>query len=334
MSFSFAPFIDIDSSFFRLSLLAVVLVFQIILGVILPGQSHKPPHVHWFAQSLLAALSSKLNRPNRSKGSLKIRGLLAFIFMTVVGWSVGRMAEIISLTVSYGWVIVPFLVWGCVNVIVPWRMMRGLIAQDSPQAVLKHSKALSDLTHISFKGQDGHTAARAGVMYMAYSFLRFLATPVLFYAFFGIIGLMAYVFVSASVKGMDYYLYNPFFRLFVLMENLMDFIPARLSAAVLYFSAYITPTARPQKSLVTVFDGAQKFPGISLGTVFKSYAGACDTSLGGAVVYKDGSKVLLNWLGAKNASAKAGVAELKRAFLLHVYGSVLILLILLLTIYL
>lgn len=326
MPFSFAPFIEIDTEFFRLSVLAVIMVFQIILGVLLPGQSHRPPHTHWFAQSLLAALSDKLNRPNRSKGSLKVRGFLSFMFMLLVAWSIARMATVLALNVQFGWLIMPFLVWGAVNVIVPWRMMRGLIAQKTPDDLLKNSAALSDLTGLSFKGQDGHTVARASVFYGAFSLLRYMVAPMLFYAVFGIMGLMLYVFASVSFRKFDVYLYGPFARLFVVSENLLDFVPARLTAMILYFAAFITPTGHPQKSLHCVYDGAQKFPGLSLGTVFKSYAGACDVSLGGAIVYKDSAKILLPWIGPNGASAQAGIAEVKRGFLLHVYATIFVLL--------
>ncbi len=329
MPFSFAPYLDFESSFFKLSLLALILVLQIILGIILPGQSHKPPHMHWFAQRLLAALSQKLNRPNRSKGSLKIRGLLSFLFMALVAWSIARMAEVLAYSVEYGWALIVFLVWGTVNIMVPWRAMRGLIAQKTPYEILRKADALSDLTGFSFKEQDGHTVARAGVFYAGYSMLRYLVAPVLFYYFLGLMGMMFYLFLSASEKPLDVYLVTPFTRFFALFENILDFIPARLSCFVLYIAAFITPTAHPQQMLKMIFDGGQKFPGLSLSVIFKGFTGAVHTSLGGAVVYQSGQKILLPWIGPKAASAQAGVAEIKRAFLLHIYCTVLVLLLIL-----
>ena len=326
MDFSFAPFLDVDTLFFRQSVLAFVLFLQMILGMVLPGQGHAPPHTIWFSQRLLASLSQKLNRPGRSKGALRMRGFLSFLFILLVAWGLARLTIVAAYNIPYGWLISVFIVWGAVNVLVPWRSLRVLINAKNLKALPSLRQGLSDLTDLQFSKSDPHTVARGSIEFTAFTALKFLAAPVLFYMIFGIYGLLLYTFLSFPPHGVEFghQRQDVFFRWFYAAQNLLDLIPARLTAAVMYVAALLTPTAHPQYLARTVFDGAQKWPGMAYGTLMKAMAGAVNVSLGGGVVYRDGQKILYPWVGPKDASAKAVLADIKRAFVLHVFMTVLI----------
>ncbi len=334
MDFALAPFLDIDTVFFRQSVLAVVIFLQVVLGMILPGQGHTPPHTVWFAQKLYASLSHKLNRPGRSNGTLKVRGIIAVAFLVFVAWGLARLSIITAYALPYGWLLSVFIVWGAVNVIVPWRVLRGMMNVQSLDKVKASAKALADLTDLKLSAQDNHTIARSAVEYAGFSFLKFLVAPALFYLVFGVYGLMAYTFLAMPMHGISFgHRRHPaFYMLMDGIQTLVDYIPARLAAFVLFLSAILTPTARPASLMHVAFDGAQKWPGAIYGVIVKSMAGANNISLGGGLKYRDGTKILYPWVGPKDATAKAGLDDIKRSFVLHVIGTIIIFLGLLISI--
>lgn len=334
MDFSFSPFLDVDTYFFRQSVLAVVLFLQIILGMVLPGQGHTQPHTVWFSQKLLASLSHKLNRAGRSKGALKTRGLLAFLFVLLVAWGLARLSIIAAYQIPYGWLVSVLIVWGAVNILVPWRALRVLINAPDLKSLPRLNAGLKDLTDLEFSKTDPHTTARGAIEYAGFTSLKFLVAPVFFYLFFGIYGLMFYVFITFPPHGIEFghQRSQVFFRLFQAGQNVFDFVPARITAFVMYLAAILTPTAHPGLLFNTVFDGAQKWPGIAYGSVVKAIAGAVNVSLGGGLIYRDSDKIIYPWVGPKEASAKAVLADIKRAFVLMVFMTVLIFLALLITI--
>ena len=326
MPFTFEPFIEVSGVFFQASLVSVILLLQFILGVALPGQSHRPPFVWWFAGRMGQILKGKLDRPGRGERSLFIRGILALVFMTMVAWGLATLGRAAALTLPYGWCVIVILVWGSINLTVPWRLLRGLAAVPDLNKLPQNTAALSDLTNMDFSKADAHTIARGALMYTAWALCRYMVAPVMAYILFGSMGLMIYVFAFSPVCDIDFGARprQRFLRPFYLVQSIFDFIPARITAAVIYIAAILTPTAHPAYCLNVVFDGAQKFPGVNFGTVLKAFSGAVNVSLGGGVLYRDGLRLVYPWFGPAEASAKADVTDIKRGFGIHIYSFALV----------
>ena len=324
MPFAQLQFLETQSQFFYLTVLSAVFLVQIILGVLMPGTARRAPYMWWFAQRLISVLQLKLDRPNRSKRALYIRGALSITFLIIVAISVNRFGEIISETVPYGWAIVPVLLWGCFNIVTPWRMMRFMMRLKTLAELKKHADVMSNLTGLTFKSKDSHALARAVVLYAGYSFVRFCVGPALFFGFFGLSGVLVYVFVTSGTYDMRFGAkpQRAFLKPAYLLQMVLDVIPARLAAVYIYLSSILTPTAHPKYCLEVVFDHTQRFSGANFSSLFKAFAGAVGASLGGGFSYQNGDKMTLPWIGHKTASAKIGLAEIKRAFVLYVFACV------------
>lgn len=331
MPFLQYAYIQTGSDFFNWTVLAAVLLIQIVFGLVTPGQSHTPPYLWWFAQSLTKALAAKLDRKNRGESALFIRGALSLGFLLIVAVSTVRLSDILQTRMDFGWFVIPALVWGSINVTVPWRALRNMIGAKDLKSLSKQANGLSDLTGVRFKSSDPHTVARTAILFACVSFVRYVVAPVMIFGFFGVPFLVLYVFVAAGV-GSDFvgvegkHNYSKLRRLVV---TLVEFIPARIAAFYIYLSSILTPTGHPKACLENMFDGSQSFKGASLSFAIKSFAGAAGVSLGGGLTFKDGGKISRPWVGHKSATAKAEIADIKRAFVLHVFACVFVLLTLL-----
>jgi|GEM_PF-981787 adenosylcobinamide-phosphate synthase len=331
MPFSHMQFIETQSLFFYVSVLTAVLIAQFVLGVLLPGQSHRPPLVWWFAQRLMDALGQKLNRSNRSPKALFVRGFLTLGFMLIVGWSMAVLVRNITILLPYGWLGIIVLVWGSVNIITVWRMLRGVTAVENLDDLPRKAGALADLTGLNLKTSDPHTVARAALLYTCRSLSIYVVGPVLALVSFGLVGLMLYVFTLSTGREIDFGIRPKsfFFKPFYMLQALFDLIPSRITAALICLAAIITPTAHPRQALHVVFDGSQHFPGLNFGAPLKAFAGAVGASLGGGLNYQSGAQVVYPWIGHENATARATLADVKRGFVLHIYVTVFVILALL-----
>lgn len=333
MSFAQIPYIEIHTPFFYISVLLLVLIGQFLLGVLLPGQSHRPPWVWWFAQNLTEALRQKLDRPNRTKNALRVRGGISLAFILLVAWGIATLSFRISESVPYGWISMLLLVWGSVNIMTVWRLLRGITAIEDLKTLPRNKKtdALSDLTGLVLKTSDPHTVARAALLYTCRALSLFVVGTVMAFALFGPVGLMFYVFIMSTGREMDFGKRprSAFFLPLYMFQVVVDFIPARITALLIYVAAIITPTARPGQSLQVVFDGSQRFPGLNFSVPIKAFAGATGASLGGGLNYQSGDQVVYPWIGHETATAKASLAEVKRGFVLHIYATVFVILALL-----
>ena len=319
MPFSFVPFLNIETDFFILSALALVIFAQMVLGVVLPRRANGAPFMVWAAQTVLRTLSHKLNRTGRTRGSLIVRGVMAYVFLALVAWSITRLAVIISYTVPYGWVLTLVLVWGCFGVRQLWQNLRLVTAAPTLSALKKRKADIAKITGMVDPKNDPHTLARGVIMYAGYAILKHVVAPAVVFSVFGLLGLMFYVLLCTAPVPVDMgrLRKTPYFGLFHITHSLVDFIPARITGLFIVIAGVLTPTASPLKSLQALYSADQPFPSMVFGHVAKAMAGGCNTSLGGAVTYRDDLAIapqLYPWVGPKKASAMADMVTLKRAF--------------------
>ena len=150
----------------------------------------------WLPRNLLRCLSeklrSKLDRRERSTGTLLVRGVFGVCFMLVVGAGAGASIHWILLNIPLGWVLELAIVTTLISMGKPWRdavLLSSSLQLDS----LENSRSvLRKLSDRDATYSDSSEITRLGIEAITAHLIVSLLGPILFYAFLGLPGILMY----------------------------------------------------------------------------------------------------------------------------------------------
>jgi len=257
----------------------------------------------------------KLNRADRSEVDRAMRGVLVVALIVGAAFAVGWGVAWLSLNHPLGW-IVEFL--GLVSLLAA----RGLYDHVS-----KVAKALRDnvedarqaVSHIVGRDPDsldGPGVARAAIETLAENFGDGVVAPVFWYVLFGFPGLLVYKAVNTMDSMIGYR--SPKYRAFGMtaarLDDVLNFIPARLAGLFLVFAAAFVPTAKPLAALRIMLRDSKFHRSFNAGWPEGAMAGALGLTLAGPRHYP-GTTVNDPWIGDGNA--EAGPKDISRGLYLY-----------------
>jgi adenosylcobinamide-phosphate synthase len=140
---------------------------------------------------------------------------------------------------------------------------------------------------------------------------------VLWYLAFGLAGLFAYKMLNTmdSMIGHLSPRYKAFGATAAKLDSLANYIPARLTAALIALAAIATPEARPLAALKTVRRDAGKHRSTNAGWPEAAMAGALGLALAGPRRYGE-RLVKDDWMG--DGRARATARDIRRALYMTV----------------
>ena len=275
------------------------------------------PHPVRIIGWLVAALESRLNREWRSEATRARRGAFLVASMVLLTGAAGYAIAVFSRSHRWGWAlefifVVVLLVqrslFDHVYAVAVALREEGL---DEGKAAVRHIVG-RDLDHL-----DEHGVARAAIESCAENFSDGVVAPVFWYALLGLPGL----FIFKTVNTMDSMIghrskrYRAFGMVAARLDDVMNFIPARLAGLMIALAAVFTPTANPFRALSTMVKDAGRHSSVNAGWPEAAMAGALDLALAGPRRY---GEVLANdpWIGS--GRARATEADIRRALFLYV----------------
>ncbi|MDA0306008.1 MAG: adenosylcobinamide-phosphate synthase CbiB [Proteobacteria bacterium] len=258
----------------------------------------------------------KLNRENRSQGARAIRGLLVVLAIVLAAFTIGWMVAWLSLHHPWGWII----------------EFAGVVTLLAARGLYDHVKAVSKglresveagrdaVRHIVGRDPaslDGHGVARAAIETLAENFCDGVVAPVFWYALFGFPGLLVYKAVNTmdSMIGHRTPKYRAFGMTAARLDDVLNFIPARLSGLFIVFASLFVPTAKPGQALKVMLRDSHKHKSFNAGWPEGAMAGALGLALAGPRHYA-GQTVNDPWVG--DGSAKAEAKDISRSLYLYV----------------
>lgn len=272
--------------------------------------------VQWLG-SLIAALETRLNRPQRSARARRVRGALTVALVAGLAGLAGILILGYTRRHSWGWALEALLA----SLLVAQRSLYDHVAAVA-NALDKDGLAGGRIAVSRIVGRDpdsldAHGVARAAIESLAENFSDAVVAPVFWFALFGLPGLM----VAKAVNTLDSMIahrnerYLDFGRYAARLDTAMNFIPARLSAAIVMLAAFVAPGGRPVAALQIAWKDARKHRSINAGWPEGAFAGALDIALAGPRRYGR-ETVDDKWIGS--GRARATVADMRRALWLFV----------------
>ena len=269
---------------------------------------------------IVGALDQKLNRVNRGNIARLVRGILLVLFVIIVVSIFSSSVAWLTLIHPWGWVVELVLV-------ISLLAGRGLynhvllVARGLEMNVQAGREAVSHIVGRDPTVLDEYGVARAGIESLAENFADGVIAPVFWYLLLGFPGMAIYKAVNTmdSMIGYKNERYRYFGAAAARLDDVLNFIPARISGVLIIIAAVFTPRASPTESFKVMMRDAKKHRSPNAGWSEAPMAGSLDLALSGPRRYGD-QVVNDPWIG--QGRARVTPADIHRALYLYVVANI------------
>jgi adenosylcobinamide-phosphate synthase len=297
----------------------LVLLVALALEAALPlsGIWRRLPHPVAVLGNVIEVFDRRLNRDERSFRNRVARGALVAVLIAACAYGIGYGLDGLLRDIPYGWI-------GEAAILIVMLAQRSLFEHVrvvmralSSGHIDRAQAAVGRIVGRDVTVLDDHGVARAAIESLAENFSDAVVAPVFWYLVLGLPGVLAFKAISTmdSMIGHMTPRHQAFGRVAARLDTAANFIPARLSAAILAIAAACVPGGRPWAAFVTALRDGHKHRSVNAGYPEAAAAGALDLALGGPRRY-GGEVVNDSWLG--QGRAQATIADMRRALLLYV----------------
>jgi adenosylcobinamide-phosphate synthase len=280
------------------------------------------PHPVAAIGRVVAELDRRLNRATRPERDRFVRGIVAVLLLGLGAILAGLAVAWFCRIIGYGWVVETLLV----AVLLAQRSLFDHVASVERALSVRGLEAGRDaVRHIVGRDPaslDGHGVARAAIESLAENFSDGVAAPAFWYALLGLPGLFLYKTVNTldSMIGHRSPKYRAFGWAAARLDDVMNFVPARLSGLLLALAGLFLKGARPLEAGRAMLRDAGKHRSVNAGWPEAAMAGALGLALAGPRRY-GGAMIEDAWMGA--GRARALPADIGRALALYVVACLL-----------
>lgn len=269
-----------------------------------------------FIGGIVGRLEKKMNRDKRSQVDRAFRGLALVLVMVAGAGAVGWGVQWLSQHHTFGWILEFMLLVTLLAQRSLYDHVRA-VARGLDESLEAGRAAVSHIVGRDPKQLDEHGVARGAIESLAENFGDGIVAPVFWYVLFGFPGLLIYKTVNTmdSMIGHKTERYRAFGMVAARLDDALNFIPARLSAAFIALAALFAPKANPWNAIKTMFRFASKHRSFNAGWPEGAMAGALGVALAGPRRYTEYT-VNDPWIG--DGTAKATVAHIDRALYVYV----------------
>lgn len=262
---------------------------------------------------LVTALDRRLNRIDRSDRVRRARGSLVTLLLLALGGLVGFCLSVLVRALPAGGFVELLILVRCLTLRLPWGAMGRTVKALESGGGEPARQAVGPLTDRQLWSLDDHGVVRAGVEGAARALTHGVVAPSLFYALFGLAGLLAWAAIDgvARIIGHDTPRHQHFGALARRLSSLLGLPAALIAALVLLLAASFVPRANAMRGLRDL-RAARGHPMGADALPVAAFAGVLDLSVAGP--RREGDRVVKEaWLGAGRARAvsrdlRAGMA--------------------------
>lgn len=270
--------------------------------------------VMWFGQ-LITFCETRLNTPERSPAQRRLAGMVALglLLLSVLVVTVG-IRTILS-WLPFGWLVELLL---ATALLAQKELGRAVAAVSEALRTSPDSgrEAVSHVVGRDPEALDEAGVARAATESLAESTSDGVVAPWFFLLLFGLPGIALYKAVNTadSMIGHLDERYRDYGWSAAKSDDLLNWVPARLTAVLVTIACFFVPGASPGKAWATARRDASKHASPNAGWPEAAFAGALGFRLGGPRSY-DGALVDLPAFG--DGKADLGPSDIMRALLLY-----------------
>jgi adenosylcobinamide-phosphate synthase len=300
----------------RLLLLLAALAIDAWFGD-MPSLFARLPHPVALIGRAVSGFDRRLNREKRGEADRRARGVVTVVLMILAAVLAGLGMAWFCRTIRYGWALEALIV----AVLIAQRSLHDHVAAVTHAletgGAAAGREAVRHIVGRDPRSLDEHGVARAGIESLAENFSDGVIAPALFYALFGLPGIFAYK-TANTMDSMIGHL-SPRYRAFgwaaARLDDVLNFVPARLSALLIAAAALVVPAAAAAPALRVMWRDAGKHRSVNAGWPEAAMAGALGLALAGPRRYAE--RVVDDpWLG--DGRARATAADMRRALTVYV----------------
>jgi adenosylcobinamide-phosphate synthase len=237
--------------------------------------------VTWMG-ALIALLDARLNRG----GQRKLRGVVALVVLLLSGFVIGLAVVAVTSNIPFGWVIEAVL---ATSLLAQKELGRAVKAvADGLQSSLEAGRAaVSQIVGRDPERLDEPGVARAAIESLAESSSDGIVAPLFWLLVAGLPGIILYKAANTadSMLGHRNERYAEFGWASAKFDDLVNWIPARLTALLIAGAAFLVRGADPEQAWATALRDAKKHDSPNAGWPEAAFAGALGFSLGGPRAY-------------------------------------------------
>jgi len=281
------------------------------------------PHPVAMIGGLTGWFDRRLNRERRSESARFVRGAVVTLLMVALaagaGWGLHRLAS----TVMHGWAIEVLAVTLLLAQRSLFDHVRAVARGLERDGLTGGRAAVARIVGRDPEELDRHGVARAGIESLAESFCDGVVAPVFWYLLLGLPGLAAYKAVNTmdSMIGYRTVRHAAFGRTAARLDDVMNYIPARVAAALIVVASVFVPGGRPGASFRVMARDGGKHRSPNAGWPEAAMAGALGVALAGPRSYH-GAVMNEPWVGGE-FPARIGPPDIRRALYVFVVACLL-----------
>lgn len=292
-------------------LLALALVLDAALGD-MEWLFRHIPHPVVLIGWLISLLDRKLNR--RGEAAKLVRGAIVVVIVVSVsagcGWAVHYFAE----TVPHGWLAELALAGVLLAQRGLYVHVRDVAVDLAQGGVVAGRVAVGKIVGRNASTLDEPGISRAAIETLAENFADGVVAPVFWYGLFGLPGMCAYKAINTldSMIGYKSPQYRSFGMVAARLDDVANWIPARLSGGLIVLAAAFAPACRPTRALRVFCRDAGNHDSPNAGWPEAAMAGALGLALGGPRDYP-GGVTKSQWIGDGDGHRSAKADDIRRA---------------------
>ncbi len=299
----------------------VILLLAILLDWII-GDPRWLPHPVEVMGTSIRLLDSNFNCMEYSPKHRKFLGFLSVLIViglwTIIGWFINYVIG----SFPYGWLAELVMV----ALLIAQRSMINhciqVIHSLKYGGISEGRKAVALIVGRNTDALDKHGVARATIESCAESYSDGVVAPIFWYLTLGLPGLLIYKAVNTmdSMIGHKNIHYQDFGMCAARLDDILNWIPARIAGFLMATAGFFVPGAHPIKGFRTMLRDSKKHISPNAGWPESACAGALDLSLLGPRIYQ-GHHTKLVWLGDGRKNAE--VRDIKRMLVLFIIACLL-----------
>lgn len=272
----------------------LILVLAIVLDMFVGDPDwiwRKLPHPVVFFGKVISTLDRYLNRIRDNRRMRKKFGMLALCIMMALALIIGVLLTSLLRQIGvFGFVIEIIIV----AVLIAQKSMsdhiEDIIAPLSSGDIGRARHAVSMIVGRHTADMDASDVTRSSIESLAENFSDGVVAPVFWYALLGLPGILMYKMLNTadSMIGHKSVEYEDFGWASARLDDLANWLPARISASLIAFSAWVLMGSKSIKNAVwSIMHNASLHRSPNAGWPETAMAGALDIVLSGPRIYGD-----------------------------------------------
>jgi adenosylcobinamide-phosphate synthase len=265
--------------------------------------------------ALIAWLEARLNRPERSGGQRRLAGVVGLLVLLVATLVPAVTLHVLLRQVPFGWVLEAVLATAMLAQKELGRAVEAVMFALT-RSLDAGREAVSRIVGRDPNQLDQAGVCRAAIETLAESTSDGVVAPAFWLFLFGLPGVALYKAINTadSMIGHRTLRYRDYGWAAAKLDDLVNLVPARLTAGLVVVACFFVPKASPSGALTAARRDAQKHQSPNAGWPESAFAGALGFALGGPRSY-DGEVVDLPHMGA--GRTELGPADIFSALRLY-----------------